>query len=322
MVNEDIEKFVLELSSSIRKEVLPYFGNQSSKHISGKAIGGDSTFLIDDISETYLKKYIEDKNIDIAYYSEDKGLVKFGSPKNFLIIDPIDGTRAAAAGLESSCISIALSEYKDEPKMKDLEFGCVQEIKTGKMFIAKKGEGVKIIDDNKTMPPALSNNTDIRSLFWSVGLRGRPAVPIIGVLEELIDASNFNGSVFYLGSASFSMTRIVSGQLDCYIDIGHRLISDFPALEKNYARVGQGSIINNYPYDIAASYLILKESKATITDAYGNDLGEHYLMGIGKKYQLSTIASSSEDLHSILLMLIDKGFNKLADDIDRYLQVK
>lgn len=315
MNDYDWEEFVLDLTGRIRKQILPHFGKQDARLISGKSIGGDSTFLIDDISETFLARYLEEKKIDIAYYSEDKGLVKFGSPEKLLIIDPIDGTRAAAAGLESSCISIALADFNDDPRIRDLELGCVQEIKSGRIFIGTRGKGARIIYTGQEYPPELSNTTDIGSLFWSVGLRGRPIVPIIEVLEELIDSSNFNGSVFYLGSASFSITRVVSGQLDCYVDIGHRLISEFPVFEKNYKKVGHGSILNNYPYDIAASYLILKESGGQVTDAYGNSLEDKPLMGIGKDFQLSTIASSNQELHSILLMLIDKGFNKLEENI-------
>ncbi len=312
------EKFIIDLSNNIREAVLPYFGKSKSKKISGKSIGGDSTFLLDDISENFLKTYLENSLEDIAYYSEDRGLIKFGDPDNLLIIDPIDGTRAAACGFESSCISIALSKFCKQPRIKDLKMACIQELKSGKIFFAAKNRGVKIIANGKKANPRLSNRTEIDSLFWSIGLRGRPIVPLISVLEELIDVSNFNGTLFYMGSASFSITRIVTGQLDCYIDIGHRMVTDYPIIEKNYLKVGQGSIINNYPYDIAAGYLILKESGGIITDAYGKDLDEHPLMGIGKEYQLSTVASSNPNLHRILIMMVDKGFNKLEDNILKY----
>jgi len=88
-----------------------------------------------------------------------------------------------------------------------------------------------------------------------------------------------------------------------------------PVLEKNYLKVGQGSIINNYPYDIAAGYLILKEAGGVVTDAYGKDLDSRPLMGIGKQYQLSTVASSNPSLHQILIMLIDRGFARLEDNM-------
>ncbi len=314
MLNDKNVKFVITLCNKIRKKVLPYLGKQDSRIISGKSIGGDSTFTIDDIAETFLKKYLKD--IGIAYYSEDRGLIKFGPADKLLIIDPIDGTRAAASGLESCCISIALSEFTDEPKMRDLKLGCIQEIKGGRIFIAKKNSGVKIIHKGNINSPLLSGKIDIDSLFWSMGIGGKPIIPIITVLEELINSSNFNGSIFSLGSSSFSITRVALGQLDCYIDIGHRIVADYPSFEKDYMKVGQGSIVNNYAYDIAAAYLVLKESGGIITDAYGKALDDKPLMGIGKEYQLSIIASANQELHSILLMMVDKGFNKLRDDME------
>ncbi|MDZ7838675.1 MAG: inositol monophosphatase family protein [Actinomycetota bacterium] len=241
-----------------------------------------------------------------------------GKPRDLLIIDPIDGTRAAACGLESSCISIAACPYSKEAVLGDINLAVVQEIKSGRLYCAKKGEGTIIIEKNHSYKPSPSNNSEIDSLFWSLGLRGRPIVPLIAVLEELIDVSNFNGTLFGLGSASFSITKVASGQLDSYIDIGHRLVTDFPVLEKNYMHVGKGSIINNYPYDIAAGYLVLKEAGGVVTDAYGRDLASHPLMGIGKEYQMSTVASSIPSLHKILIMMIDRGFNRLEDDMKKY----
>ncbi|MGM0365488.1 MAG: inositol monophosphatase family protein [Actinomycetota bacterium] len=309
------DKLIIELSNKIREKVLPYFGRPESKRISGKSIGGDSTFFIDDISEHFLSDYLKNEASNIAYYSEDRGLVKVGNPDHLLIIDPIDGTRAAACGFESSCISIAVSPFSTEAKLDDIEIAVVQEIKTGIIYFARKTEGTKIIEGNKSYNAVPSDNEEIDSLFWSIGLRGRPIVPLIAVLEELIDVSNFNGTLFGLGSASFSITRVAGGQLDCYIDIGHRLVTDFPVLEKNYLKVGQGSIINNYPYDIAAGYLILKEAGGIVTDACGKDMGNRPLMGIGKQYQLSTVASSNPSLHKILIMLIDRGFGRLEDNM-------
>ncbi len=309
------EKNIIELSNKIRETVLPYFGKPEAKKISGKSIGGDSTFLVDDISEHFLSNYLKNEAGNIAYYSEDRGLVKVGNPRHLLIIDPIDGTRAAACGLESGCISIAVSPYVEQPTMANIETAVVQEIKSGRIYFAQKSKGAKIIEGARSFEPKPSENTEIDSLFWSIGLRGRPIVPLINVMEELIDISNFNGTVFGLGSASFSLTRVAGGQLDSYIDIGHRLVTDFPVLEKHYLQVGQGSIINNYPYDIAAGYLILKEAGGVVTDAYGKDLHEHPLMGIGKKYQLSIIASSNPSIHRILVMLIDRGFTRLEGNM-------
>src|SRR5659263_726938 len=57
---------------------------------------------------------------------------------------------------------------------------------------------------------------------------GRPAVILASVLEELIDVSSVGGAAFDIGSATYSVTRILTGQLDSYVDIGPAIIAAHP----------------------------------------------------------------------------------------------
>jgi myo-inositol-1(or 4)-monophosphatase len=90
-------------------------------------------------------------------------------------------------------------------------------------------------------------------MFWTYGFRGRPARALVEVLAELIDRSSVGGGTFDLGSATFDMTRIVTGQLDAYIEPGPRMIDDVPAVRAEFERVGSGAVLNNSPYDLAAA---------------------------------------------------------------------
>ena len=91
--------------------------------VNGYSPGGDAQFNIDAAAENAVLDYIADKKEPVAFYTEDGGLKIFGeNPQYILIVDPIDGTRPAAAGLEMSCISIALAKYKDNSKIKDIEY--------------------------------------------------------------------------------------------------------------------------------------------------------------------------------------------------------
>src|SRR5260370_1202023 len=125
-----------------------------------------------------------------------------------------------------------------------------------------------------TSAPALSANPQVERMFWTYGLRGRPARLLIGVLEELIDASSVGGASFDLGSASFDMTRIATGQIDAYIEPGPRIVDEVPGAREAFERVGGGSILNNTPYDVAPAGLHLKEAGAGVTDALGAPLGK------------------------------------------------
>ena len=97
-------------------------------------------------------------------------------------------------------------------------------------------------------------------MLWTYGFRGRPAVPTAIVLEELIDASSVSGGTFDLGSATFDMTRLVTGQLDAYVEPGPRMIEEVDWMRAEFERVGRGAVLNNSPYDLAAAALILEEA--------------------------------------------------------------
>lgn len=307
---EPITDLAVDLCRTIQQVVKPHLGKFASRQVTGKAIGGDTTFEIDEIAEDLVERYLAAEG-DIAYYSEDKGLVVYGSPRAMFIIDPIDGTRPAAAGFESCCVSIAVAEFKDNPAMKDVYFGAVQEIKNDYLFKAQRGAGADITLDGCSIALSPCQNEDISMLFWTLGFRGRPALELTTVLADLIDRSSTNGGVFDLGSAAFSITRLITGQLDAYIDIGKRMLDELPFLEERFRQVSYGSVLNNNPYDIAAATLIATEAGCVATDGYGRPLDDYSLIGSDVSAQLSCIVSTSSGLQQLLVAEVDKGIERL-----------
>src|SRR4051812_50080724 len=79
-------------------------------HSSELSAGGDVTFRIDEEAEALLESWLAERAPDVAFYSEDRGLVLPGSgsltAETVLVVDPIDGTRPAMAGLQSGCGSV------------------------------------------------------------------------------------------------------------------------------------------------------------------------------------------------------------------------
>jgi myo-inositol-1(or 4)-monophosphatase len=222
------------------------------------------------------------------------------------------------AGFEACCVSVAAAPLevagaRPGPTMGDVHLGCIVEIKSGALFLAERGRGIEIRNPDGTIgQPALSGNTDLGRLFWTLGFRGRPALPVVRVLEELIDTSSVGGGVFDLGSATYDLTRIVTGQLDAYLDVGPRIIEEVPALRGRFEAVGGGAVLNNSPYDLAAAALCLDEAGAVVTDAHGEPLGPRPLLGSGHSYQMSCLAAANEHLHALLLDALDRGFERLA----------
>jgi myo-inositol-1(or 4)-monophosphatase len=190
--------------------------------------------------------------------------------------------------------------------MGDVVAGCVVEIKSGDWFLASRGEGCE-----STREIAPSRNADLTRMFWVMGFCRRPARPLVEVLGDLIDASSRGGGVFDLGSACFDMTRVLTGQLDAYVEPGPRLVEEVPGMRAEFERVGDGHVNNNTPYDLAAAALCLTEGGAILTDARGESLDRRPLLGSSPEYQMSVCAAGSAELHARLIAEVDRGVARL-----------
>jgi myo-inositol-1(or 4)-monophosphatase len=300
-------ELVLELALRLRERVLPELGSHAGRAQAGGGAGGDVTFAVDAIAEATLAEFLAQRAPRVAFFSEDRGLVAPDDATEVLVVDPIDGTRPAMAGLESACVAVALAPLGDgEPTMADLQAGCVVEIKSGDWYLAVKGAGVR-----GTRSVQLSAATDIGSMFWAYGFRGRPARSSVEVLAELIDASSVGGGTFELGSQAFAMTRLITGQLDAVIEVGSRLVDDVPGMRAEFEAIGRGQVLNNSPYDLAAPWLCLREAGAVVSDGWGEPLDHHLLLGSGHEFQMSSISAANAGLHAVLVEEIDAGVARL-----------
>lgn len=298
---------MLELARRLRERVAPELGSHAGREHAGDAVGGDVTFAIDELAEQALAELLSELAPRVAFYSEDRGLVAEPDATAVLVVDPIDGTRPAMAGLESACVAVALAPLGDgEPTMADVSVGCVVEIKSGAWFLAVRGAGVE-----SSGPVQLSPSVDVNRMFWAYGFRGRPARAMVEVMGDLIDASSVGGGTFELGSQAFAMTRVVSGQLDAVIEVGSRVIDDVPGMREQFERVGGGQVLNNSSYDLAAPWLCLREAGGIVTDGWGAPLDRHRLLGSGHDFQMSSISASNAELHAKLLRAVDDGVARL-----------
>ena len=304
----EIGEHLIKLAAGLREVVLPFLGLHAARQNAGVAVGGDVTFEIDETAETYLAAYMARELPGWAYYSEDRGLQGPAQPELVLVVDPIDGTRPAAAGFEAACVSIAAVPPVPVPTMGDVVAGVVQEIKTGDLFWAGKGDGFGMRRaDGAEIPFVPSPRADLEGLFWTLGFRGRPAVVLASVLEELIDTSSVRGAVFDIGSATYSITRLLTGQLDAYVDIGPAIIAAHPETEAEFRRVGLGAVLCNSPYDLAAVHLICREAGLPVSDADGSLLDGRPVLGSDAGYQLACIASGNGELQAMLVEAVQRG---------------
>jgi myo-inositol-1(or 4)-monophosphatase len=137
------------------------------------------------------------------------------------------------------------------------------------------------------------------------------------VLDELIDGSSMRGGFFELGSATFAITRVVTGQLDAYIDVSQHVLDAFPALTPRFRAACAGGLCTNFAYDVAAAALIVTEAGGIVTKPDGTTISEHPAIGSGEGFGIAVVASASRQLHDTLLVEIDRGMSRLGAWLQR-----
>ena len=303
-----MRELVRDLALALRERVAPQVGSHAARAHAGDAAGGDVTFAIDADAEELLHAFLTERAPDVAFYSEDAGLVvpSGSAPRHVLVVDPVDGTRPALAGLESCCVSVAAAPYGDGVSMADVTVGCCVEIPSGRVFLAERGAG--LVEGG---PPRLSANVRLDRMFWTFGFRGRPARPLTEVLGDLIDVSSVGGASFDLGSACFDTMCVVDGRLDAYVEPGPLLVERVPGMRAEFERVGGGAVLNNSPYDLAAAALIASEAGAVVTDAAGEPFDERPLLGSAAEFQMSVAIAANRSLHEQLVDEVAAGLDRL-----------
>ena len=257
---------LLKLANEVRETVLPEFKNNKRK-IVRREYGGDPHFLVDEIAEEKVEEILRKWDLPIAYFSEDRDLVCLSeNPEWILIIDPIDGTRPAMANFENCCFSVAVCPYSEKPTFKEITNALILELKTGEYFYADSNLG---ITSSISELPLMNRLVDLDNMFWSIEFTAHPIKELTKVCGNLIDRSVTLGAVFVFTSSTYSLTRIITGQLDSHVDVGHRILCEHPEFLDEFLRVGRGKIVTLFPYDIAAAAFILIKAGGTVTDAYG-----------------------------------------------------
>ena len=253
------------------------------------------TFAIDEQAEAFLERFLAERAPDVAFYSEDRGLVAPRAGAGWvLVVDPIDGTRPAMAGLEAACVSVAAARLEPDGETRrwaTSRSGCVVEIKSGRGFVAERGGGPR------AGAVAVGERGPLAACSGPTAFAAGPVRAIAEVLGELIDASSVGGGTFDLGSATFDMTRIVTGQLDAYVEPGPRIVADVPGMREEFERVGGRRGAQQLALRPGRGGADPRGGRAVVTDAYGEPLADRPLLGSGAEFQLSCVAAANRELH-------------------------
>lgn len=306
--------FLVELAQTIKEAVEESARAVKGREVVSHAESGDVTFQLDKIAEKALLNFLKRAGQPVAYYSEDAGYSTFTSekPKHLLVVDPIDGSRAAKSGFEGCVVAVASTRVIERPTMADVDSAVVLELLGNRCFQAERGKGVKITDGNQPRRPKLSVNTELRTMIWSMTVPGRPAELVFPTVARLIDHSSLEGGFFACNSTAYSLTRLLTNQLDACVDIANRYYRDIPdKVQRLFENAGQGRVIGIAPYDLAAALLVAQEAGCVVTDAYGKNFNDVLLLDSTASNHLSLVAAANKGLHAKLMEFLGKRIEML-----------
>lgn len=233
-------------------------GNQSIKEIIGtpkaremiqKNQLGDTTLVIDKMAEDAILHEIQKVPENIKIITEEQGEfftqdeVPEEKIRDYVIIDPIDGSHNASFGFPLACISIA---HATGPHLKDVDAGVILNIYNGNIYTAVKGKGAF----KNRVPIHVNTRKNLPKCLFGMNF---------SVNEPLVDYAQRYASFFdrckpmrirSIGSDALALTLFAAGKLDLFMNL------------QNKTRT----------LDIAAAAIILKEAGGILMDPYGKDL--------------------------------------------------
>ena len=253
-----------EMVNAVRVSSMPLFGKHK---IVGQGASGDFTEQIDKVAESAIIRVIEKRKITCTLVSEEIGIKEFGrEPSIYIVTDPIDGTANAVNGVPFFASSLAISK---SPHLNGIVAGVVMDVYKNVIFSAEKGKGAKQ-NGKKIRPTRIS---DVGKAIIGVDLsKIKPKKQ----LQRLSPLLKIAGHPRHFGANALELCYVANGIYDAFVDIRQRL------------RVT----------DIAAAYLIIKESGGVMLTPEGHELNP----SLTPTSRVSFIAAGNNQL-----------FNKIGD---------
>ena len=241
----DIE-FLKHLALLVYDSVTPIIGAIEAAKKLKKGAGGDISMQIDIIAENTIISELNRSNLNIMLLSEEVGEMIIGDGEvvertnEKLIIDPIDGSNNSIRDIPFFCVSIA---YAKGVKINDIEKAVILDLNTKDIYWAEKGKGAFLNDDKLTIPKNNLSNKLIFEVDFDLSKASEQFMKYDSVLKHLY-------KIRVLGSVALSFCLFSKGSFDGYINLNEhmRLV------------------------DIAAAYLIVKESGGKIFSISGKKL--------------------------------------------------
>jgi fructose-1,6-bisphosphatase/inositol monophosphatase family enzyme len=262
-------KLFESIGNRIRTETEDIWGTPEAAEIVGKSDSGDRKKRIDLVADNVALELIKKSGQECIVLSEESGITRFGkNPKQYVFIDPIDGSNNASRGIPEFAVSIALG---NGTKLGDLVIGYVYNPISREKWHAVRGEEVCKNDEKIRRAPMEA--PELGTVFFEAFPEVKKALRL--EMPVLMESKHLR-----ISPVSLALSRIASGAGDAYIDLR-----------------GCGRTV-----DRAAGWLILKEAGGICTDEKGRAFDNQE---IGNKITSNVVAARHPDLHAKILKILN-----------------
>jgi myo-inositol-1(or 4)-monophosphatase len=256
----------------VRKQTKNIIGTEEGNKKLGKGAGGDISRKIDVVAESTVIETIKRHNFNPTIIGEECG--RLDGEGGFLIMDAIDGTTNAIRNIPFYCCSIA---YAIDFRLSSVVDAAIIDLVSGDLYYASKNKGA-YLNGNKIEVRKYGNdseqgeqNTDVMIGMNISGV----SEDIITRLSKVICKANH---ARHFGANALELCYFARGFMDAYIDLRGKIRST----------------------DMAAAYLIVKESGGKLYSIEGSELDSQ----LGVKTTMSFLAVVDENM-----------FNRFANDL-------
>lgn len=322
---EPVVQHSIELARMARKAALTKFGiYQAEAKID--TTSHDESFAVDApveevIAQVYKKGW--EKGQRFGFVTEEQGIVlpPDGKAEWIMMWDPVDGSRTAQAGDEQATVTMVgvKGEKRDDPKMKDIEFGVTVALKEkDQMFVSDK-TGVYQIDEagkvTKMKPiENITNDMSQTNLVWEFFSTNMDKM---GTIMAPLTNSVRSSMVYPCGSYG-ALSVIRQGKI--HADVRKKAYDEFGD-RTEIVKKGTKVVKFLTPMDVGAQYNMIKQLGGVVTDANGKSLDEKALWMLNENNEfklegsIDWVAAPTPELHRQTLIKLNEGFANFRDSL-------
>lgn len=234
---------------------------------SGVGAAGDKTYPIDSFAEKIVIEGLKELGEPITVVSEERGILEIRGGGRRVLIDPIDGSRNAVAGIPFFCTSIAVA---DGDSLGDVSLAYVVNLVNRDEFWAERGGGAFLNGER-----LISHADDILSLVSYEAPSPSRDIPAI---MPLLAASR---KARCLGATALDLAYLAAGAISVFVT---------PSPSRSF--------------DFSAGWLLVREAGGIVTNTRGEEIAD---VPLGLKRISPILAAGNAALHSKALALLAAG---------------